>query len=243
MKAWFWVYSLLFFLNGSSTANEAQAILQQVDRNLAPESYEMYRKLINLEPDGTKKEFVLYTAKKGHESMLALFLDPPADAGRTTLRLGDNMWLFIPDVGKPIRITSLQSVVGGIFNNSDLMRLEYGAEYDAESMQDQGETYLLSLKAKTDSVAYDKLSMTVDKATLLPLTIEAYAVSGLLIKTLRYKKIKDFGDGIRRPSVLETDSPLNIGYKAVMLFANIKNRDFPDEVFTLNYMPRAKELR
>jgi len=243
MKARSWIILLLLCFHGSAPADEAQAILQQVDRNLAPESYEMYRKLINVEPDGTKKEFVLYTAKKGRDSMLALFLDPPTDAGRTTLRLGDNMWLFIPDVGKPIRITSLQSVVGGIFNNSDLMRLEFSTEYDAESIEDQGETYLLSLKAKTGSVAYDKLSMTVDKQALLPLTIEAYAASGLLIKTLRYKEIKDFGDGILRPSVVETDSPLNVGYKAVMLFANIKHRDFPDEVFTLNYMPRAKGLR
>jgi hypothetical protein len=85
--------------------------------------------------------------------------------------------------------------------------------------------------------------MTVDKQSLLPLTIEAYAASGLLIKTLHYKDIKDFGDGIRRPSVLETDSPLYVGYKAVMVFANVKRRDFPDEVFTLNYMPRVKELR
>jgi len=233
----------LITFSAAGMAGEAQRILEQVDRNLAPESYEMYRKLINVEPDGTRREFVLYTAKKGRESMLALFLDPPTDAGRTTLRVGDNMWLFIPEVGRPLRITSLQSVVGGIFNNSDLMRLEFSTEYAAESMVDQGDTYQLSLKAKTDSVAYDKLSMTVDKQSLLPLTIEAYAASGLLIKTLRYKDIKDFGDGIRRPSVLETDSPLYVGYKAVMVFANIKRRDFPDEVFTLNYMPRVKELR
>jgi hypothetical protein len=43
--------------------------------------------------------------------------------------------------------------------------------------------------------------------------------------------------------VLETDSPLHVGYKAVMLFAKIRNRDFADEVFTLNQMSRAKELR
>ena len=234
---------LLLSVSSGAFAAEAQAILQQVDRNLAPDSYEMYRKLINIEPDGSRKEFVLYTAKKGRESMLALFLDPPTDEGRTTLRLGDNMWLYIPDVGKPIRITSLQSVVGGIFNNSDLMRLEFSSEYDADAIEDQGDTYLLSLKAKTGSVAYDRLKMTVDKETTLPLIIEAYAASGLLIKTLHYKAIKDFGDGIRRPSVLETDSPLHVGYKAVMLFAKIRRREFADEVFTLNQLPRAKELR
>jgi len=236
-------FALILSVGGPSVASDAQSVLEQVDRNLAPDSYEMYRKLINIEPDGTRKEFVLYTAKKGRESMLALFLDPPTDEGRTTLRLGDNMWLYIPDVGKPIRITSLQSVVGGIFNNSDLMRLEFSTEYDAESIEDAGETYVLSLKAKTGSVAYDRLRMTVDRQALLPLTIEAYAASGLLIKTLRYKKIKDFGEGIRRPSVLETDSPLHVGYKAVMLFANIRHREFADEVFTLNQLSRAKELR
>ena len=222
---------------------DGDAILAQVDRNLAPDSYEMYRKLINQEPDGSRKEFVLYTAKQGRDSMVALFLAPDSDLGRTTLRLGDNMWLYIPDVGKPLRITSLQSVVGGIFNNSDLMRLEYSAEYDVLGIEEEGNEYLLDLKAKTDAVAYDRLKMRVDRERLLPTKIEAYAASGLLIKTLRYKDLKDYGEGLVRPSVLETESPLYKGYKAVMLFAKIRPREFPDEVFTLNYMARVQELR
>ena len=228
---------------GPAWGLDGNAILAQVDRNLAPDSYEMYRKLINQEPDGSRKEFVLYTAKKGRESMIALFLAPPTDLGRTTLRVGDNMWLYIPEVGKPLRITSLQSVVGGIFNNSDLMRLEFSTEYDVQGLEEQGEEYLLDLKAKTGAVAYDQLKMRVDRKLLLPTVIEAYAASGLLLKTLRYKKIKDYGNGLVRPSVLETDSPLYKGYKAVMLFAKIQPRAFPDEVFSLNYMPRVQELR
>lgn len=224
-------------------ALDGDAILEQVDRNLAPDSYEMYRKLINQEPDGTRKEFVLYTAKKGRDSMMALFLSPPSDHGRTTLRLGDNMWLYIPNVGKPLRITSLQSVVGGIFNNSDLMRLEFSTEYAVQGVAELGDHYLLDLKAKSNAVAYDRLKMQVDAKILLPTVIEAYAASGLLVKTLRYKKIKDYGNGVVRPSVLETESPVYRGYKAVMLFAKIEPREFPDEVFTLNYMPRVEELR
>ena len=222
---------------------DGAAILAQVDRNLTPDSYEMYRKLINQEPDGSRKEFVLYTAKQGRDSMVALFLAPASEVGRTTLRLGDNMWLYIPEVGKPLRITSLQSVVGGIFNNSDLMRLEFTAEYDVQGIEEQGEEYVLDLKAKTGAVAYDRLKMRVDRERLLPTVIEAYAASGLLIKTLQYKKIKDYGDGLVRPSVLETESPLYKGYKAVMLFAKIHPRSFPDQVFTLNFMPRVQELR
>ena len=233
----------LLLAAGPAWGLDGTAILAQVDRNLTPDSYEMYRKLINQEPDGSRKEFVLYTAKQGRESMVALFLAPASDLGRTTLRLGDNMWLYIPEVGKPLRITSLQSVVGGIFNNSDLMRLEFSAEYDVQGVEQQGEEYLLDLKAKTGAVAYDRLKMRVDRERLLPTVIEAYAASGLLIKTLTYKKIKDYGDGLVRPSVLETESPLYQGYKAVMLFAKIRPRSFPDQVFSLNYMPRVQELR
>ncbi len=224
-------------------ALDGDEILQKVDRNMQPESYEMYRKLINIEPDGTKKEFVLYTVKKGQDKMVALFLAPASEKGRSTLRLGDNMWLYIPNVGKPLRITSLQSVVGGVFNNSDILRLDYSVEYNVQQITDNGENYQLELKAKSSSVAYDRLQMQVDKELLLPTTIECYAVSGMLIKTLHYSKIKDFGDGISRPSVLETDSPLNKGYKSVMVFAKVQKKELADEVFSLNYLSRIDELR
>lgn len=224
-------------------ADNGQEILLKVDRNLQPTSYEMYRKLINIEPDGSKKEFVLYTIKKGQDKMVALFLDPPSEKGRSTLRLGDNMWLYIPNVGKPLRITSLQSVVGGVFNNSDILRLDYSVEYDVKSYSTENENYILELKAKNNAIAYDRIKMWVDKKNLVPIKIEAYAVSGLLIKTLHYSKIKDFGNGIVRPAILQTDSPLYKNYKSVMLFSKITKRDFTDEVFSLNYLPRVESLR
>lgn len=234
---------IFFFIASNAFAKDGNEILKKVDRNMQPISYEMYRKLINIEPNGNKKEFVMYTVKKGRDKMLALFLSPASEKGRSTLRLGENLWLYIPNVGKPLRITSLQSVVGGIFNNSDILRLDYSDEYISEKMIDQGETYLLYLKAKTSLVAYDTLKMIVDKKTLLPLTIECFASSGMLIKTLRYQKIKDFGDGFKRPSILETDSPLNKGYKSIMIFAKLTKKDWADEVFTLNYMSKVDELR
>jgi outer membrane lipoprotein-sorting protein len=234
---------VLFLVALPAAALDGAEILKKVDRNLEPESYESYRKLIDIQPDGSKKESVLYTMKKGRDKVVALFLDPPSDKGRVTLRLGDNMWLYMPDVGRAIRITSLQSVTGSVFNNSDILRIDYGAEYSVEAADEDKGAYLLSLKAKTDEVAYDRLKMWVDKQHVLPVTIECYAASGLLIKTLRFKDIKDFGGGIKRPATMETDSPLQKGYKSVMLWSGLKKRDFPDEIFTLNYLPRVQELR
>jgi outer membrane lipoprotein-sorting protein len=243
MKKLFWLLMCLVALPAAAASIDGTQILQKVDRNLEPETYEAYRQLIDIQPDGSKKEYVFYTMKKGRDKVAALFLSPPSDKGRVTLRLGDNMWLYMPDVGRPIRITSLQSVTGSVFNNADILRIDYSAEYNVEAAEEQKDALLLSLKAKTGEVAYDRLKMWVDKQLLLPTTIEAYAASGLLIKTLRFRNVKDFGGGITRPATLETDSPLQKGYRSVMQWSGIKKRDFPDEVFTLNYLPRIQELR
>ena len=224
-------------------SDDGDAILQKVDRNLNPEAFEMYRKLINLEPDGSKKEFIMYSIKKGRNRIASVFISPASEKGRATLRLGENIWLYIPNVGKPIRITSLQSVTGGIFNNADIMRLDYSAEYDCEKMEQQKGLLMLHLKAKTGSVAYDSLKMWVDDKKLLPNKIECFASSGMLIKTLYFKKITDFGNGLVRPAVVETDSPLHKGYKSIMVFVRMKKRDLPDEAFTLNFLSRVENLR
>jgi len=229
--------------SGPVAAADGTELLRKVDRNLEPESYEMYRKLINIEPNGNRKEFVLFSVKKGRDKVAALFLSPPSDKGRATLRLGDNMWLYIPNVGKPVRITSLQSITGGVFNNADILRLDYSEEYQVESMQDEKDAHVLALKAKTGEVAYDRLKMWVDRKLLLPVKIEAYAASGMLIKTLHFRDIKDFGGGIRRPATVETDSPLHKGYKSVMLYSEVKRRELPDSVFTLTNIGRIEDLR
>lgn len=224
-------------------AMDGTDLLKQIDRNLNPESYESYRKLINIEPDGKTKEFVMFSVKKGLDKMVLLFISPASEKGRSTLRVGDNMWLYIPDVGKPIRITSLQSVVGGVFNNADILQLDYAAEYDVEKVEETDKEYLMYLKAKTRTVAYDRVKMWADKKRMLPTKIECLTEASMLIKTLYFKEVKEFGGGIVRPSVIETDSPLYKGYKSVIIFATIKKREFKDEVFTLTFMPNIESLR
>jgi outer membrane lipoprotein-sorting protein len=226
-----------------ASENDSELLLKEIDRNLNPESYESYRKLINIEPDGKKKEYVLFTVKKGTDKIVSLFLSPASEKGRSTLRLGDNMWLYIPNVGKPIRITSLQSVVGGVFNNSDILRLDYSAEYNVEKKEENEKEYLLYLKAKSKSVAYDRIKLWADKTNKLPVKIECLTEANMLIKTLYFKDVKDFGDGIVRPAVIETDSPLYKNYRSLILFAGIKKREVGDEVFTLTFMPSMESVR
>ena len=245
MERGFFIGAVMFFVAivSPALAIDGNELLEKVDRNLNPESFEMYRKLINVEPDGSKKEYIMYSVKKGKDKISSLYLSPASEKGRSTLRIGENMWLYIPNVGRPIRITSMQSVTGGIFNNADIMRLDYSAEYHCEKVEKEEGRHLLHLKAKTRTVAYDRVKMWADHKKLLPTKIECYVSSGMLLKTLHFKEIKAFGGGVVRPSVIETDSPLHKGYKSIMIFAKVKAMDLKDEVFTLTFMPKLESLR
>jgi len=242
LKIKFSILAIFLIFISTIFARDAAEILKIVDENLLPSSYEAYRKIINEEPDGSKKEFIFYTVKKGRDKIAMLYLSPASEKGRSTLRLGDNMWLYIPKVGKSIRITSMQSVTGGIFNNSDIMRLEYAEEYEPTISEQNDTEYVLDLKAKTNTVAYDNLKMWATKSDFMVTKIECYSKSGMLIKVLEFKEIKDFGNGVKRPSVIETHSPLQKGYRSLMIYADIKLREFPDEVFTQNYMSKLGDL-
>ena len=234
---------LIFLTEGAWAVEDANEILKIIDKNLMPDSYETYRQLINEEPDGKKKEFTFFTLKKGKDKIAMLYLSPASEKGRSTLRLGDNMWLFIPNVNKPVRITSLQSVVGGVFNNADIMTLDYSEEYDATIESKTGAEYILTLKAKTKTVAYDKLRMWATKDKKILKKVECYGASGMLITTLEFKNDKDFGNGLVRPSVVETYSPLYKGYKSFMIYQKVKARQVPDEAFTQQFMNRLGQLR
>ena len=233
----------LFILLTSLALFGAESLLEQVDKKLSPSSADSYKKLINIEPDGSRKEFLLYQMKKDKDKIVSLFLQPDSEKGRSTLRVGENMWLYLPDVGKPIRITSMQSIVGGVFNNSDIMQLDFSAEYDIVSQKEENGEMVLDLKAKTESVAYDKLIMHIDKKSTTPTKIICYTSTNMLIKTLYYKEMKDFGGGIVRPSVIETDSPLYKGYKSIMVFGKLTKREFADEIFTIENIGKVQELR
>lgn len=224
--------------------------LKEIDKSLNPTEYESYRKIINIDPSGKKTEFVMYSIKKGTDKLVALFLEPASDKGRTTLRVGENMWLYIPSVGKPVRITSMQSVTGGVFNNADIFRVDYANDYQALSTKEletkgpSGKNLIeLSLKAKSTSVAYDVLEVIIDPEKKQATEIRAKTSTGMLIKTLRFKEFKDFENGISRPAVVETDSPLQKGYRSIMIYAKISPRTVNDEVFSTEFMGRIESLR
>jgi len=64
IQIFFFVSCVIWAQEGTTNKTEGNEILKKADENLMPASFESYRKLINEEPDGSKKEFIFFTVKK-----------------------------------------------------------------------------------------------------------------------------------------------------------------------------------
>jgi hypothetical protein len=52
-------------------AIDGTALLRQVDQRLNPPSYEAYKRLVNVEPNGRSREYLLYQVADGREKVAA----------------------------------------------------------------------------------------------------------------------------------------------------------------------------
>jgi hypothetical protein len=224
-------------------AAEGEDLLRQFDRQILPESGEIFRKVVNIEPDGTRREFVLYTLKKGNERVANLFLAPARKEDTVMLRVGENMWLQRPGTIEPHRILSRDSVVQGIFDNWDLLRAGLAGDYVVDSIEEDSQGQVLSLHARTEWVAYPYIHIRLSPDSHQPISLEAFDHAGALAKAIRFKDVKDFGNGIVRPAVLEAESPRFPGHKALLVIGEIRPRELADEIFTKKNMQNLRDRR
>ena len=236
------LFLALLLLAPSAYALDGAEVLTRIEEKMWPDSYAMHRILINTNRDGSERVYAMFTLKKGRDKIVNLFLQPEEEHGRVLLRVGGSMWLKLPDVNRPLRVSSVHSVVSGLFNNWDLMISNFSSDYAVQSAKEEEDAYVLTLKAKNDWVIYDTLEMRAGKEDFLLRKVEAFTTAGMLLKTVTYRTIKDFGDGIVRPSVVETESPLWPRVKVVMLFGEIRKKQLSDEVFTVDYMSKVADL-
>jgi hypothetical protein len=57
---------------------------------------------------------------------------PRAVKGQEVLRIGDNAWVYLPNLKRATRIANRDSFQGGDFNNADVLRVNYTLDYDGE---------------------------------------------------------------------------------------------------------------
>ena len=180
---------------------------------------------------------------KGRGNTVIKTLTPPIDRGRVLLMLGRDMWAFLPDVSKPLRISLRERLLGEVANG-DIARVNYYGDYTAEILRAEDiearSYYVLSLTAKTDDVTYAKGILWVDKENFKPLKAEFYGISGRLLKTCSYESYKELA-GRKRPSRLIMHDPIVKGQMSTIEYGNMDVAPLPDKYFTKDYMKKFME--
>ena len=109
-------------------APDAESLLKHSDeyRNGWP-SYVLRVKITNYENDKPDEEKLYEVSQKGTEKTYVEFLSP-RDKGRHMLMLSDDMWVYLPDTSRPVRITPLERLSGDA-SNGDVARTNFAVDY------------------------------------------------------------------------------------------------------------------
>ena len=166
-------------------APDAQELLRRSDaaRN-GYASFVVRVKISNFETGKQDEEHLYSVSQKGTDKTYVEFLSR-ARKGRFLLMLGDDMWIYLPDTSRPVRITPLERLTGNA-SNGDIARTNYAFDYDARYLRTDKagatECYVLELTAKRKASTYHRIEYWVEPGNARPVKAEFYLTSGKHVK-------------------------------------------------------------
>lgn len=152
---------------------------------------------------------------EGTDKTLIKILEPAKDAGIATLKVGDNIWNYLPKVDRTMKVPAGMmsgSWMGSHFTNDDLVkesRLSEDFTYTLTGRPEQGGHWVVECVPKPDApVVWGKIivKLTPDET---PAEVLFYDEKGGLARTMAYGDVKDF-EGRKVPStmtLLPADKP------------------------------------
>ncbi|MDN5836658.1 MAG: outer membrane lipoprotein-sorting protein [Nitrosospira sp.] len=243
------VVILLFVIMASSASAEpdnaelAQSILEKADQIRFPrESFQVDVNISSTAPDqpaDTRKYRVL---TKGNENSVVMTTEPASDRGQILLMKGRDLWIFMPDISQPVRLSMSQRLTGQVANG-DLARANFAGDYNATILRtdtiDGEKYYVLELTGVDRGVTYHKVLYWVRQSNFWPYRAEFYSLSDRLLKTARYENFQTLL-GKQRPTRLVMEDALRKGEQSVLEYSEMKLRDLPDKVFTKDYLKKLE---
>jgi len=198
---------LSFLYPGRGYAKEnndprAVAIVTRILDNLAPGQWKGEYRFTNYRVDGTRKSYSLEVLAMDRSTVHVTFIAPPSDAGRQILNRNNEIWSFLPDSRKIVRLADRDSIGNGDFNNADVMKLDWLSDYTLHIIKESKKQLVIDMKARPDNGAsYYLIRLWVDKSTNQPIQQYFYDQYGHHLKTLKYRKVRQFRN-LTRPAHL-----------------------------------------
>lgn len=218
-------------------------VLLESDRVRFPqESFEMDASIDTFsggQPLESRKYRIL---SKGNENTVVMVTEPASERGQIMLMKGRDLWIFLPDVSQPVRLSLAQRLTGQVANG-DLARANFSGDYNAKLLRTEqvdGENHhVLELIAVDRGVTYQKVLYWVKQSNFYPYKAEFYSASDRLLKTCRYEKFETIAGRVRPTRIVMTDG-LRKGEESVLAYTAMRLRELPDKVFNKDYLKRLQ---
>ncbi len=221
----------------------ARNILDQADQIRFPNEGFQVDVSIDTRSAGQPAETWKYRIlSKGNDNTVVMVTEPASERGQIMLMKGRDLWVFLPSVSQPVRLSLSQRLTGQVANG-DLARANFSGDYTPKLLRTDnidGEKYqVLELLAKDHGVTYHKVIYWVKQSNHWPYKAEFYSLSDRLLKTCRYEKYQMLL-GRLRPSRLVMEDALHRGEESVLEYTDMKLRNLPDKVFTKDYLKKLE---
>ena len=230
-----------FLWGAAGDEDAAKIIVEKADRVRFPQSgYQVNVKITTGGPGRDPEVRDYEILSKGNDRTVVRTISPASDKGQVLLMRDRDLWVFMPNVSQPIRLSAGQRLTGQVANG-DLARANFSGDYNPTILRSEpldGENYnVLELKAVDRSVTYDRVLLWVNKTNDRPHKAEFYALSGRLLKSCLYLNYRETGGAIR-PTRLVMEDALVQGAKSTLDYADLRPKDFPDRMFAKDYMKK-----
>ena len=235
---------LLVLVTGSHAQLTPTQILERVDANMTMSTARVNAQMTITYRDGDVRNLVYEAWAQGTDESFLEFTSPARDAGSRFLRIEDAMWIFLPRVGKSVRIQGhmlRQGLMGSDFSYGDAsenpsMVDDYEAVLEGEEEIEGRRAYVVDLTARRNDLAYQKRKIWVDAERWVPLKEERFARSGKLLKTALLSDVRRVGSRWY-PFRIEMDDAMQTDTRTVLQMLEVElDVRVPREVFTLPYL-------
>lgn len=221
----------------------ARSILEKADQIRFPqEGFQVDIDIVTRKDGQPTEERMYRVLSKGNENTIVQVTEPASERGQIMLMKGRDLWIFLPSVSQPVRLSLAQRLTGQVANG-DLARANFVGDYSPRLLRtevvDGEKTDVLELTAVDRSVTYQRVLLWVRHANHHPHKAEFYTASGRLLKTCLYQNFEKMA-GRLRPTRLVMEDALRRGEQSVLEYSAMKLRDLPDKVFTKDYLKRLE---
>jgi outer membrane lipoprotein-sorting protein len=219
----------------------AEEVLQRADQVRMPqEGFEVAVRIRSSEEGRPTEERLYKVLSKGNENSIVMTVEPPAERGQILLMRARDLWVFLPRLSQPVRLSLAQRLTGQVANG-DIARANFTGDYTPKLVGTEkvgkDALYVLDLIAVDRKVTYQRVRLWVRQNDFRPYKADFYSLSDRLLKSCTYEQYRNLGGKIRPTRIVMVDA-LNQGAVSTMEYTDLKLRELPDQIFTKEYLRR-----